>query len=91
MTQGTKESPQFTLQDLEALIERAAERGANAVLVRLGLEDNQAIHDVREMRSAIGIFREMRRKFVMLLLQVVTIGLIGLIVVGAGKKLSGGE
>lgn len=46
---------------LRALVEEASERGAMRVLRHIGLEDEQALRDVRELRDLLGAWRAARR------------------------------
>lgn len=47
----------LTPEELNALLERSAEAGAAAALKHLGLSDQQASDDLREMRDVLASFR----------------------------------
>ena len=47
----------LTAEELEAKLDRAAKRGAAAALRELGLQDDDAASDIREMRSLLDAWR----------------------------------
>lgn len=49
------------IDTLQALVEEAAELGASRALHRLGLHDDDAGHDLRELRDLLDAWREARR------------------------------
>ena len=55
MTQVT-----LTPDELEAMLDRAAKRGAKLVLRELGLHDESAAIDIREIRSLLDTWRQTR-------------------------------
>jgi len=62
--------------ELEAIIDRAAGRGAEEALVRLGLHDEKAAADVRDMRDLISAWRSTRREAVRTAVRIITTGTI---------------
>lgn len=50
----------ITRKELNDLVAEAAERGAIAALERIGLHDEKAGNDVRELRSLMGTFRSVK-------------------------------
>ena len=48
--------------DLNQIIEGAAKRGARLALSELGLEDNQAPRDIRDLRNLLISWRRIRRE-----------------------------
>lgn len=52
-----------TLTDvqLEAMLDRAAKRGARAALHEIGLDDDDAGADIRELRTVLTAWRETKR------------------------------
>lgn len=48
--------------ELEAMMERASAAGAKRALAEVGLHDEAAGQDVRELRGLIGAWREARRE-----------------------------
>ena len=51
----------MTPEELEALLDRAAKRGAKEALREVGLHDDDARADIREMRDLLDTFRETRK------------------------------
>lgn len=51
----------LTPEELEAMLDRAAKRGATQALAAIGLHDENAALDVREMRSLLEAWRDTRK------------------------------
>ena len=51
----------LTPEELEAMLDRAAKRGATQALAAMGLHDENAAIDVREMRSLLEAWRDTRK------------------------------
>ncbi len=47
--------------ELEAMIQRAAEAGAKKALRDVGLQDDDAVHDMREIRDLLDSWRSAKR------------------------------
>lgn len=52
---------QLTSEELEAMLDRAAKRGAHAALKELGLHDDNAPQDIDELRGLLSSWRETRK------------------------------
>ena len=52
---------QLTTEELEAMLDRAASRGAKQALASIGLLDDNAHKDVTEMRSLLEAWRDTRK------------------------------
>lgn len=52
---------QLSPEELEAMLDRAAKRGAHAALRELGLHDDNAPQDIDELRGLLSSWRETRR------------------------------
>jgi len=80
-------------EDLNELLTRAAERGAERALASLGLENGHAAADIRDLRGLIEAWRDARRTALQTVIRVVTTGVLALLLVGAAIKfkLMGGE
>ncbi|GEQ97062.1 hypothetical protein JCM17844_06990 [Iodidimonas gelatinilytica] len=72
---------------LRALVEEASERGAMRVLRHVGLEDEQALRDVCELRDLLGAWRVARRTAWHTIVRWVITGLMLAIVAGLTLKL----
>lgn len=73
--------------ELETLLDRAAERGAERVLAHLGLENGHAARDIRELRDLLEAWRDARRTAWQTFVKVLTTGLLAALLVGAAFKL----
>ena len=52
---------EITEEKLEAMLDRAAKRGATAALCEVGLHDDDARKDIQEMRSLLEAWRDTRK------------------------------
>lgn len=81
----------FRKEDFDDLVNRAAERGAEVgaerVLTRLGLENGNAAHDIRELRDLLEAWHDARRTAMRTVIKVVTTGILAALLVGAAIKL----
>jgi hypothetical protein len=73
--------------DLDDLLTRAAERGAERCLAHLGLENGHAARDIRELRDLLEAWRDARRTAWQTTIKVVTTGTLAALLVGAAIKL----
>jgi hypothetical protein len=48
----------MTEAELELLLDRAAKRGAEEALRSIGLHDENAVHDVKDLRDLLVLWRE---------------------------------
>ena len=51
----------LTPEELEDMLDRAAQRGAKKALCEVGLHDDDARKDIQEMRSLLEAWRDTRR------------------------------
>ena len=91
----SKNTQIFTLKsdELEKLLNQAAELGARKALTDVGLENGGARGDIRELRSLLQALRFARRASWQTVIRVITTGLVlGLMASSAVKlKLFGGS
>lgn len=66
----------MTDEQLDALIERAAQRGAKAALESIGLHDEDAGRDVRDLRALLTNWREARIAITRTVAQCVTTAIL---------------
>ena len=78
--------PEITESQLEAMLERAAERGAQRALHGLGLQDDNAAGDVKELRSLLDMWRTVRMSMIKTAANMVTAFLLGALALGVGIK-----
>tara|TARA_R110002167_G_scaffold208909_1_gene412847 strand:- start:242 stop:496 length:255 start_codon:yes stop_codon:yes gene_type:complete len=69
----------LTSDELEAMLDRAARRGAKHALSSIGLLDDQAHKDITEMRSLIEAWRDTRKAFWTTTVRVSTVAVLTLI------------
>lgn len=70
----------LTPDELEAIIDRAAKRGAKIVLRELGLHDEAASIDIREIRSLLDTWRQTRQSIWNTFTKITTITIMTFIV-----------
>jgi len=63
---------QITPEELEAMLDRAAKRGARAALEELGLHDENAERDLNELRSLLVSWRDTKKAVWSTVIRVVT-------------------
>ncbi len=78
--------PEITEAQLEAMLDRAAEKGAQRALHSLGLQDDNAAGDVKELRSLLDMWRTVRISMIKTAANMVTAFLLGALALGAGLK-----
>lgn len=84
---GVAQSITLRPDDLDDLLTRAAERGAERCLAHLGLENGHAARDIRELRDLLEAWRDARRTAWQTTIKVVTTGILAALLVGAAIKL----
>lgn len=70
----------LTPDELEAMLDRAAKRGAKELLNSLGLHDDNAAKDIQEMRNLIESWRDTKRSIWTTTVRWGTVALLTLIV-----------
>jgi hypothetical protein len=74
-------------EDIDDLLERAAQRGAERVLAQLGIENGHAADDIRELRGLLDAWREARRAAWQAVVKAVVTGLLAVALIGLSIKL----
>jgi hypothetical protein len=69
----------LTPEEFEAMLDRAAKRGASAVLIELGLTDESASADIREMRGMLAVWRGTRLSIWNTFVKITTVAVFGFI------------
>lgn len=69
----------LTHEELEAMLDRAARRGAKEALTSIGLLDEDAHRDISEMRSLLDAWRDTRKSFWTTVVRVSTAALLAFI------------
>lgn len=79
----------MTQSELDQLLDQAAERGARRALDQLGLHDDQAGADIRDLRGLIDSWRQARTTVLKTVTQWVTMGILGALAFGAWSQIRG--
>ena len=82
---------EITSDELERMLDRAAERGAKRALERVGLHDDDAGRDVRDLRELIEGWREVKKGALRSLGKVLVAAVLILLAFTAGKSLPWGN
>mgnify|MGYP003151719274 FL=1 len=73
----------MTEAEMEAMIEKAAVAGARTALREVGLSDDDANSDVRELRNLLDSFRSAKRTVGKTIVQAITTIFLGALIAGA--------
>jgi Family of unknown function (DUF6127) len=73
--------------DLDELLTRAAEKGAERALAALGLENGHAAKDIRDLRGLIEAWRQARQTAWQTFIKLLTTGVLVALIVGTSIKL----
>ncbi|MDP2431474.1 MAG: DUF6127 family protein [Pseudomonadota bacterium] len=74
-------------EELEKLLECAAARGAKSALHGVGLDGEDAAHDIRELRGLLDAFNEAKRTAGITVIKMLVTGLVLAVVAGTVLKL----
>lgn len=69
----------ITKAELILLINDAAEHGAKKALADIGLHDDEAVHDIHELRNLLDAFRDTRKAIRSTVIKVITMAILGFI------------
>jgi 2-iminoacetate synthase ThiH len=73
----------LTKSEIEAMLQQAAQQGAREALTRIGLSDDNAPHDVRELRQLIDGWRDIKSTALKTIVRWCILGILGILSVGA--------
>ena len=73
--------------DFEAMLARAAEKGAKCALADVGLDGNEAALDIRDLRSLLEFIRLVRRTAMQTAVRMITTGVMLALLAGIAIKL----
>ena len=76
----------ITKSELKILILEAAEKGSDRALARIGLHDENAVHDVKELRSLLEGWRETKPSIWRTIIRWVTMAVLGFIAVAVWSE-----
>lgn len=69
-------------EEFEEMLERAAERGARHALHEVGLDGEDAAHDIRELRNLLDAYNEAKRTAGMTFVKMLVTGLVMALMAG---------
>ena len=73
----------MTELEIEAMIQRAAEAGAKRALRDVGLQDDDAVHDMREIRDLLDSWRSAKRTAANTVIKTFTYIFLGALITGS--------
>ena len=74
----------MTPEEFEAMLDRAAKKGARAALEELGLHDKNAEKDLEEIRNLLTSWRDTKKAIWSTVVKVVTVAVLTFIAVAVG-------
>jgi hypothetical protein len=77
----------MTDAELELMLERAAKKGAAEALHDIGLQDENAIHDIHELRTLLDSWRSTKRTVGSTITKFITVGILGVLAGAAWFKM----
>lgn len=72
----------MTPEDLDTLLEKASERGAESALRKIGLHDDQAGKDIQEVRSLLESWRDTKKTISQTIARIITTSLLTIMALG---------
>lgn len=78
-----------TEMELELMLERAAKKGAREALNQLGLHDEHAHDDIRELRNLLDSYRDAKKTAWSTIIKMTTTAFVGALMIGAWVKFGG--
>ena len=77
----------LTPEELELILDRSAKRGAKLVLRELGLHDESAAEDIREVRNLLTTWRQTRLSIWNTFVKITTIAIFSFVAAAVWMKL----
>jgi hypothetical protein len=74
-------------EEFEAMLERAAQRGAKHALHGVGLDGADAAHDIRELRNLLDAFNEAKKTAGLTIIKMMVTGFVMVMLAGTILKL----
>lgn len=82
---------ELSKKELEDMQIKSAEEGARLALAKIGLEDEQALHDIRDLRSILAAYREARKVVWQTCVKYITMFILGALSYGIAASILGGK
>ena len=77
----------LTSEELEAMLDRAARRGAREALKSLGLQDDDAHKDLHEMRTLLEAYRDTKKSIWSTVVRISTVALLSFVAASVWMQL----
>ena len=77
----------LTPEELEAMLDRAARRGAKEALKSLGLQDDDARKDLHEMRTLLEAYRDTKKSIWSTVVRISTVALLSFVAASVWMQL----
>ena len=77
----------LTPDELEAMLDRAARRGAKEALKSLGLQDDDARKDLHEMRTLLEAYRDTKKSIWSTVVRISTVALLSFVAASVWMQL----
>ena len=77
----------LTPEELEAMLDRAARRGAREALKSLGLQDDDAHKDLLEMRTLLEAYRDTKKSIWQTVVRISTVALLSFVAASVWMQL----
>lgn len=72
----------MTEEELDMIIEKASERGAECALRKIGLHDEQAGKDIQEVRSLLVAWRDTKKTITQTIAKIITTSILTVMALG---------
>lgn len=72
----------MTAEELDMLLEKASERGAESALRKIGLHDEQAGRDIQEVRSLLENWRDTKKTISQTIARIITTSILTVMALG---------
>lgn len=72
----------MTPEEIARLLNEAAERGAEVALKKVGLHDEDAGNDIREVRSLLETWRDTKKTINQTIARIITTGILAILAIG---------
>lgn len=72
----------MTPEELDMLLEKAAEKGADNALRKVGLHDENAGKDIHEVRSLLESWRDTKKTVSQTIARIITTGILTILAIG---------
>lgn len=73
----------MTSEELDMLLEKASERGAESALKKIGLHDENAGKDIHEVRSLLESWRDTKKTIQQTIARIITTGILAILAIGS--------